>query len=206
MLANAWPVLAHTQTGQAQGLLTGLRHPASGLDHVLAMIAVGLWGAQLGAPAIWLLPVTFPMIMACLHKHSLGACVPEERMDGKRFIRDHVELMLHQGSGELQTVTGADLRASHHEAREDPYRLAVGLIGAEAMLRRSDVAGEAFNFSNELEVTVLELTQRILRALGSDLEPDVRNEPGSAFEIRAQTLSAAKASMMTSAANISTSC
>jgi DNA repair protein RecO (recombination protein O) len=47
----------------------------------------------------------------------------------------HVELMLHQGSGELQTVTGADLRASHHEAREEPYRLAVGLIGAEAMLK-----------------------------------------------------------------------
>jgi DNA repair protein RecO (recombination protein O) len=47
----------------------------------------------------------------------------------------HVELMLHQGSGELQTVTGADLRSSHHESREDPYRLAVGLIGAEAMLR-----------------------------------------------------------------------
>src|SRR3990170_2541175 len=47
----------------------------------------------------------------------------------------HVELMLHQGSGELQTVTGADLRASHHESREDPYRLAAGLIGAEAMLR-----------------------------------------------------------------------
>ena len=47
----------------------------------------------------------------------------------------HVELMLHQGSGELQTVTGADLRASHHEAREDPYRLAVGMIGAEAMLK-----------------------------------------------------------------------
>jgi DNA repair protein RecO (recombination protein O) len=47
----------------------------------------------------------------------------------------HVELMLHQGSGELQTVTGADLRASHHEVREDPYLLAVGLIGAEAMLK-----------------------------------------------------------------------
>jgi urease accessory protein len=65
LIANAWPLLAHTQTGQAQGLLTGLRHPTSGLDHVLAMIAVGLWGAQLGAPAIWLLPVTFPMVMAC---------------------------------------------------------------------------------------------------------------------------------------------
>ena len=41
-----------------------LLHPVSGLDHVLAMVAVGLWGAQLGAPAIWLLPVTFPIVMA----------------------------------------------------------------------------------------------------------------------------------------------
>ena len=46
------------------GFLTGVRHPVSGLDHVLAMIAVGLWGAQLGVPALWLLPVTFPMMMA----------------------------------------------------------------------------------------------------------------------------------------------
>jgi urease accessory protein len=55
---------AHVQQGQAAGFLTGLKHPVSGLDHVLAMIAVGLWGAQLGAPAVWLLPVTFPMVMA----------------------------------------------------------------------------------------------------------------------------------------------
>jgi urease accessory protein len=55
---------AHVQQGQAAGFLTGLQHPISGLDHVLAMIAVGLWGAQLGAPAMWLLPVTFPMVMA----------------------------------------------------------------------------------------------------------------------------------------------
>ena len=41
-----------------------MKHPVSGLDHVLAMVAVGLWGAQLGQPAIWLLPVTFPMVMA----------------------------------------------------------------------------------------------------------------------------------------------
>jgi DNA repair protein RecO (recombination protein O) len=47
----------------------------------------------------------------------------------------HVELLLHQGSGELQTVTGAELLRSHHAAREDYYRLSVGLIGAEAMLR-----------------------------------------------------------------------
>ncbi len=56
--------LAHPAKGQAVGFLTGFLHPISGLDHVVAMIAVGLWGAQLGAPAIWLLPVAFPIVMA----------------------------------------------------------------------------------------------------------------------------------------------
>jgi urease accessory protein len=54
---------AHVERGQATGFITGLQHPWSGLDHVLAMIAVGLWGAQLGNPALWLLPVIFPMVM-----------------------------------------------------------------------------------------------------------------------------------------------
>ena len=56
--------LLHEETGAAAGILAGLRHPVSGLDHVLAMIAVGLWGAQLGKPAVWVLPVAFPMVMA----------------------------------------------------------------------------------------------------------------------------------------------
>jgi DNA repair protein RecO (recombination protein O) len=47
----------------------------------------------------------------------------------------HSELVLHQGSGELQTVTGAELIHSHHETREEPYRLGVALVAAEAMLR-----------------------------------------------------------------------
>jgi urease accessory protein len=64
LLVSAPPALAHVQPGQAQDFLTGLGHPVSGLDHVLAMISVGLWGAQLGPPAVWLLPVTFPMVMA----------------------------------------------------------------------------------------------------------------------------------------------
>jgi DNA repair protein RecO (recombination protein O) len=59
----------------------------------------------------------------------------KSRFGGRLEPLSHVELMLHQGTGELHTVTGADLRASHRAAREDPYRLAVGLIGAEAMLR-----------------------------------------------------------------------
>ncbi len=64
LLLAATPAWAHVQQGQAAGLLTGLKHPVSGLDHVLAMISVGIWGAQLGPPALWVLPVTFPMVMA----------------------------------------------------------------------------------------------------------------------------------------------
>ena len=61
-----WPLAAwaHVESGQAGGFLSGLSHPVSGLDHVVAMIAVGLWGAQLGMPALWVLPVAFPMLMA----------------------------------------------------------------------------------------------------------------------------------------------
>jgi urease accessory protein len=69
----AWPLLlllwptaasAHILGDQAGGFISGFEHPISGLDHIVAMVSVGLWGAQLGPPAIWLLPVTFPMVMA----------------------------------------------------------------------------------------------------------------------------------------------
>ncbi len=63
LLAFPSPLAAH-EGGAAAGLLSGLLHPVSGLDHVLAMLAVGIWGAQMGPPAIWVLPVTFPMVMA----------------------------------------------------------------------------------------------------------------------------------------------
>ncbi|HHI77134.1 MAG TPA: HupE/UreJ family protein [Gammaproteobacteria bacterium] len=47
----------------AGGFSAGLMHPVLGLDHVVAMVAVGLWGAFLGQPAIWVLPVVFPLVM-----------------------------------------------------------------------------------------------------------------------------------------------
>lgn len=57
--------IAHASHHDAGGgLLSGLSHPVSGADHVLAMVAVGLWGAQLGRPAVWALPVAFPIAMA----------------------------------------------------------------------------------------------------------------------------------------------
>jgi urease accessory protein len=60
----AGPAEAHILPGAAGGFLSGFEHPISGLDHVLAMVSVGIWGAQLGAPALWLLPVMFPVVMA----------------------------------------------------------------------------------------------------------------------------------------------
>ncbi|MFM2405072.1 MAG: hypothetical protein RL223_2952 [Pseudomonadota bacterium] len=50
--------------GLAGGFLSGFMHPLAGPDHVVAMVAVGLWGAILGQPALWLLPVVFPLVMA----------------------------------------------------------------------------------------------------------------------------------------------
>ncbi|HKA81894.1 MAG TPA: HupE/UreJ family protein, partial [Xanthobacteraceae bacterium] len=56
---------AAAHTGSASGgFVGGFAHPIFGPDHVVAMVAVGLWGAFLGAPAIWLLPIVFPLVMA----------------------------------------------------------------------------------------------------------------------------------------------
>jgi DNA repair protein RecO (recombination protein O) len=57
------------------------------------------------------------------------------RVGGRLEPLGHVELLLHQGGGELHTVTGVELIRSHSATRDDPYRLSVGLVGAEAMLR-----------------------------------------------------------------------
>src|SRR3954471_23938106 len=75
-----------------------------------------------------------------LERGRIGALAKGIRKTKSRFGArleplSHVELMLHQGSGELQTVTGVELVRSHRAAREDSYCLAVGLVGAEAMLR-----------------------------------------------------------------------
>jgi urease accessory protein len=64
LLAISDTAFAHEQQGVPGGLASGFLHPLTGLDHLAAMVAVGLWGAQLGAPAIWILPITFPLVMA----------------------------------------------------------------------------------------------------------------------------------------------
>jgi DNA repair protein RecO (recombination protein O) len=74
------------------------------------------------------------------NRGRIGAIAKGVRKTKSRFGArleplSHVELMLHEGAGELQTITGVELLRSHHASREDGYRLNVGLIGAEAMLR-----------------------------------------------------------------------
>ena len=66
-LALLAPIVAVAHVGQGDigaGLIAGVEHPIFGFDHVVAMVAVGIWGAVLGPPAIWVLPVTFPLVMA----------------------------------------------------------------------------------------------------------------------------------------------
>ncbi len=86
------------------------------------------------------------------------------------------------------------IRSDGHYVRDYFYvedGAAAYMLLAEKLAAQPDLRGEAFNFSNEIQVTVLELVERILALMGSDLRPDVRNEASN--EIRHQYLSAAKA-------------
>lgn len=62
-VARVTPAYAHMGTGLPGGFESGFRHPVSGRDHLLAMVLVGIWGAFLGRPLIYVLPVIFPVMM-----------------------------------------------------------------------------------------------------------------------------------------------
>jgi DNA repair protein RecO (recombination protein O) len=106
---------------------------------------VDVAGRTYKTEAIVLRSLRFGEADRILHLYSeqrgrIGAIAKGVRKTKSRFGArleplSHVELMLHEGAGELQTITGVELLRSHRAAREDPYRLGVGLIGAEAMLR-----------------------------------------------------------------------
>ena len=105
-----------------------------------------------------------------LQRGRVGAVAKGVRKTKSRFGArleplSHVELLLHQGGGELQTVTGVELLHSHRAAREQPYRLNVGLVAAEAMLRL---------FPEQ------EANERAFRALARFLELLDELEPGPA--------------------------
>ena len=79
MLAGALvsPTLAHTGVGQTNSFTSGLLHPLSGADHILAMIAIGLWGVLRGGRAIWLWPAAFvATLLGGFGAAALGLQVP----------------------------------------------------------------------------------------------------------------------------------
>lgn len=63
-VAAASPALAHTGVGSTSGFASGFSHPLFGLDHFLAMIAVGVWASLMGGRALWLVPAAFVLVMA----------------------------------------------------------------------------------------------------------------------------------------------
>ena len=108
--------------------------------------------------AVVLRSIRFSEADCVLHLYTLergrvGAIAKGVRKTKSRFGArlepfSHVELMLHEGRGELCTVRGADLLRSHERGRIDGYRMAVGHIGLEAMLRlfvEQDANPHAFN-------------------------------------------------------------
>src|SRR2546430_2570524 len=77
----------------------------------------------------------YPLARGRVGAVAKGIRKTKSRFGARLEPLSHVELMLHEGSGELQTITGVELLRSHRLTREDTYRLNVGMIGAEAMLR-----------------------------------------------------------------------
>lgn len=117
--------------------------------------------------------------LATLDHGQIGAVAKGVRKTTSRFGArleplSHVELELHRGRGDLHTVTGVQLLASHHRSREDGYRLDVGLIGAEAVLRlfpEEDPHPKAFQALTRF----LDLLDDLPRPAG----PDGRPHPGA---------------------------
>ncbi len=80
-LLSALPAQAHVMDGPLGGFGSGFGHPLAGFDHLLAMLAVGLWGAQMGGRSVWTLPATFPMIMCVGGIIGMTGILPDQPIE-----------------------------------------------------------------------------------------------------------------------------
>ena len=80
-LLSALPASAHVMDGPLGGFGSGFGHPLAGFDHLLAMLAVGLWGAQMGGRSVWTLPATFPMIMCVGGIIGMTGVLPDQPIE-----------------------------------------------------------------------------------------------------------------------------
>lgn len=81
VLLSALPAQAHVLDGPLGGFGSGFGHPLAGFDHLLAMLAVGLWGAQMGGRSVWTLPATFPMIMCVGGIIGMTGVLPDQPIE-----------------------------------------------------------------------------------------------------------------------------
>lgn len=81
VLSSASPASAHVMDGPLGGFGSGFGHPLAGFDHLLAMLAVGLWGAQMGGRSVWTLPATFPMIMCVGGIIGMTGILPDQPIE-----------------------------------------------------------------------------------------------------------------------------
>ncbi|MEQ9560556.1 MAG: HupE/UreJ family protein [Rhodospirillales bacterium] len=114
LMLTAAPALAHTGAGSASGFAAGFAHPVLGLDHVLAMVAVGILAAQLGGRSLWLVPAAFVAMMAVGGLMGVSAL-------GLPFVEIGIV-------GSI-VVLGAVIAAG----RQLPVALAMALVGALAL-------------------------------------------------------------------------
>ncbi|RWX19008.1 HupE/UreJ family protein [Rhizobium hidalgonense] len=138
---------AHPAIGDAAGFSHGFAHPMSGLDHVLAMVMVGVFAFQLGGRATWLVPTTFVLVMAL--GGALGAAginVP------------FVELGIALSVVVLGAIVALDVKA--------PLAAALGIVGLFAILHGhahgaempDNAAGAAYAAGFMIATALLHLT------------------------------------------------
>ena len=142
--------LAHPGVGATSGFAAGFAHPLSGIDHLLAMVAVGLWAAQLGGRALWAVPATFVALM--LVGAGLGMYgVPVPFVEAGILASVLVLGVLVAGAYRLPVVAGAVLVGAfalfhgHAHGSEMPLSVAglafcAGFAAATAMLHAAGMA------------------------------------------------------------------
>ena len=114
LLLGPSAALAHTGAGAVHGLTHGFMHPLGGFDHSLAMVAVGIFAAQLGGRALWLVPMAFVLMMAGGGAASMaGIAVP------------FVEIGIAGSVAVLGAIVALRVRA--------PVAIAMGLVGLFAV-------------------------------------------------------------------------
>ncbi len=155
-IAAALPSVAYAHVGMAEtgGLMHGLAHPFGGLDHVCAMLAVGIWAAQQGGRSVWAVPLTFVGVMALGSSWGmLGSALPfvepgialSVSLLGV-LIAAAIRLPLWLGSSMvgLFALWHGHAHGAEMPAAASPMAYALGFILATALLH---IAGIAFGLS-----------------------------------------------------------